>query len=278
MTFTNDQLKIGTCSWNYESWVGLVYSQPHQYAAEYLKEYSQKYSTVEIDSWFYKVPDPYEVDSYVSAVGNDFVFSCKAPQKLTQVFDYGTKTPNKHFLSIDLFERFYNRIEPVKDKISIMMLEFEYLNKEKMAGLDQFIEKLDAFIKQIPRNIKIGIECRNKNYLNTSYFDYLKSNDLVHVFSEKQYMPSVCELIDDYVMYLSDSVVVRLLGGDRKEMEKRTSQQWNKIVDEKDVGPVVLHIQQLLNYGKTVTLNINNHYEGSAPITIKKILNELSKI
>lgn len=47
------QLLIGTCHWKYPSWVNLVYSQPR--GINYLEEYAAKYSTVEIDQWFWSL-------------------------------------------------------------------------------------------------------------------------------------------------------------------------------------------------------------------------------
>jgi len=47
---------IGTCSWNYDSWVGPVYSKPREKAVEYLAEYSSRYRMVDVDSWFYRLP------------------------------------------------------------------------------------------------------------------------------------------------------------------------------------------------------------------------------
>ena len=47
-------MPIGTCSWNYDSWIGLVYDRKAPYSAAYLNEYARKYPTVEVDSWFYR--------------------------------------------------------------------------------------------------------------------------------------------------------------------------------------------------------------------------------
>jgi uncharacterized protein YecE (DUF72 family) len=71
MSENPSNLRIGTCSWNYPSWVGLVYSQPKRTAVEYLHEYSRKYTTAEIDSWFYKIPTPAEVDAYGEEAGGN---------------------------------------------------------------------------------------------------------------------------------------------------------------------------------------------------------------
>jgi uncharacterized protein YecE (DUF72 family) len=43
---------IGTCSWKYPSWRGLVYSDSGQ---NYLQEYAQHYSCVEVDQWFWSL-------------------------------------------------------------------------------------------------------------------------------------------------------------------------------------------------------------------------------
>lgn len=50
-------INIGTCSWKYDSWKGLVYSG--EKGINYLQQYSRQYSTVEIDQWFWSLFDKY---------------------------------------------------------------------------------------------------------------------------------------------------------------------------------------------------------------------------
>ncbi|HTX71180.1 MAG TPA: DUF72 domain-containing protein, partial [Rectinemataceae bacterium] len=76
-----DAVRIGTCSWNYDSWIGLVYSGPSPTAAGYLTEYARSFRTVEIDSWFYKIPDRREVLDYLSMVDPGFRFTCKVSEE-----------------------------------------------------------------------------------------------------------------------------------------------------------------------------------------------------
>ena len=50
------QLKIGTCSWKYDSWKGLVYERDRPYRPDdYLPDYAKYYNPVEIDRWFWSV-------------------------------------------------------------------------------------------------------------------------------------------------------------------------------------------------------------------------------
>ena len=46
----SNRVKIGTCSWKYPSWKGILYSE--RVGKNYLSEYARHYDTVEIDQWF----------------------------------------------------------------------------------------------------------------------------------------------------------------------------------------------------------------------------------
>ncbi|NIV99668.1 DUF72 domain-containing protein [Candidatus Saccharibacteria bacterium] len=62
-------------------------------------------------------------------------------------------------------------------------------------------------------------------------------------------------------------------GGDRQGIEKKSGKKWNQIWDDKDneLRSVADMINDLQSRGVEVYLNVNNHYEGSAPITIERI-------
>jgi uncharacterized protein YecE (DUF72 family) len=264
---------LGTCSWNYDSWVGLVYSHPCRTAAEYLREYAGKYRSAEIDSWFYKIPSEAEVREYGAAVDEGFRFICKAPQDLTLVLTRG-KVPSRNpsFLSPELFGSFYDRIAPLGDRIGAIVLEFEYLNRQKMGGVGEFLDRLGAFVRAIPRGMPIAIEPRNGGYLGRDYFSFLKDLGLIHVFSEKQYMPPIASVYDEFRDYLVDATILRLLGGDRKVIEAKAGERWDRIVDEKlERTEIARMVRNLMIQGKTVYIDVNNHYEGSAPLTIEGI-------
>ena len=67
-----------------------------------------------------------------------------------------------------------------------------------MASQGEFQEKFSAFIEQLDKNYHYYVEIRNPNYLNDSYFRFLKSLNLKHVFLQEYYMPSVMEVYDKY--------------------------------------------------------------------------------
>jgi uncharacterized protein YecE (DUF72 family) len=282
------QLRFGTCSWKYDSW-DTIYTPG---AGSHLQQYAQKYNTVEIDQWFWslfgtsiRLPDPFTAEQYSHDVPEDFIFSVKAPNAITLTHPYTrtknhTPAANPHFLSTDLFQRFLELIEPLHDKLGPLMFQFEYLNKQKMPSQRQFLDQFEIFIQDCPSGYQYAVEIRNPNYLNDSYFAFLKANKLSHVFLQGYYMPSVTELYQRWKATIAEQPfsVIRLHGPDRKGIEKQTGKVWNRIVASKEdeLPDIVDMVADLFERGVDVILNVNNHYEGSAPLTIERLQQRLA--
>lgn len=282
-------IRIGTCSWKYDSWKGLVY--PDKAKLNYLSEYSKHYNTVEIDQWFWslhlggKVTLPLEkvVREYNSSVGKDFRFTIKVPNSITLTHFYKKKKSdpliqNQYFLDQDIFRKFTDTLSPMGEKIGVLMFQFEYLNKEKMNSQMQFIEMFESFLDRSQTEYKIGIEIRNPNYLNENYFSFLQRNKIKMVFLQGYYMPPVWEIFNKFKKYLENTVIIRLHGPDRKAIEEKTGNVWDTIVEPKNEE--IFKISEMINYldsQKVDTyVNVNNHFEGSAPLTIEKLRKNLS--
>ncbi len=283
------KIRIGTCSWKYESWKNLVYSSVGD--VNYLKEYSQKYNTVEIDQWFWSLfgekkislPNPEVVEEYLNSVPKDFKFSIKVPNSITLTHFYNKNKneplkENPHFLSLDLLNDFLRLLEPLKNNLGPLMFQFEYLNKNKMPDQLEFQDKFSAFIQNAPKGFDYAIEIRNPNYLNKSYFEFIKENKIFHVFLQGYFMPPIWETYGKFNQSIKKCSVIRLHGPDRKGIEILSGGNWNKIIEPKNEELSIISemISDLLSKEIDIYLNINNHYEGSAPITIDRIIKLLN--
>jgi uncharacterized protein YecE (DUF72 family) len=265
------RLRVGTCSWKYDSWKGIVYSET--VGRNFLFEYAEKFDTVEVDQWFWSLhgpgrvtfPDPSAVSEYASSVPVDFRFSIKVPDSVTLThFRKKAKSdplvPNPHFLSVKALEDFLSRIGPLGKTIGPLIFEFEYLNKLKMPTQKAFQETFGAFIRKCPSGYHYCVEIRNPNYLNAEFFSFLDSNDLF-------------DIVDKNAGQIHGLAVIRLHGPDREGIEERTGKSWDRIVDPKDdeLERIAGMVKGLLSRDVSVYLNVNNHYEGSAPLTIEKL-------
>lgn len=281
-------IHIGTCSWKYPSWRGLVYSDAA--SLNYLQEYAQRYDTVEVDQWFWSLygpdkvmlPQPKAVAEYAASVPEGFRFGVKLPNALTLThFHQDAKSdplvPNPHFLSVDLLKAFLDRIQPLHANLGPLMFQFGYLNKKMMLSQAEFLDRLGAFVSQLPTGYSWCIESRNPNYLNDAYFAFLREHNLAYVFLQGYYMPPVFGIYEKCADRLTDNVVIRLHGPDRDGMEERADNVWSKIIEQRDadLDALTLMVQGLRLKRRNVWLFVNNHFEGSAPLTIERIQDRL---
>jgi len=90
-------------------------------------------------------------------------------------------------------------------------------------------------------------------------------------------MPHIAEVIAEHDIQTSSCSIVRLHGKDRQEIEEHSGGLWNDIIEPKDEGLKTAASIIKSNTSKKITsyINVNNHYEGSAPLTIERLLGNL---
>jgi uncharacterized protein YecE (DUF72 family) len=159
-----------------------------------------------------------------------------------------------------------------------MMFQFEYLNKQKMESQAKFFELFGNFIAGYENTFNFGVEIRNPNYLNRRYFDFLRDLELGQVFLQGYYMPDIFTIFARYSGYLDRPTVIRLHGPDRGDIEEKSGGRWDRILEPKDddLNQMTRVIEEMRSRNLDLYINVNNHYEGSAPITIRRIQDLLS--
>jgi len=281
----SELVKIGTCSWKYPSWKGILYS--NGVGSNYLSEYAQHYNTVEIDQWFWSLfagnkvvlPKPEVVSNYIASVPSHFQFSVKVPNAITLTHYYTRNkniplVTNPFFLSNDVFSEFLNLLHPMKNHLGALIFQFEYFNKQKIPSQRTFQEKFSTFIEKCPFGIPYCVEIRNPNYLNEEYFSFLRSANLIPVFLQGYYMPPIFDLYEKYHDFIEKFAVIRLIGRDRKEIEEKSQGNWNQLWEpkEEELERLEIMVRDFVSREIPLLINVNNHYEGSAPLTIERLI------
>src|SRR5438309_71310 len=73
---------VGTSGYSYPAWKGRFYPKRLP-AKELLPFYASRFSTVEINNTFYKMPSAKLVQSWADEAPDHFIFAVKAPQRIT---------------------------------------------------------------------------------------------------------------------------------------------------------------------------------------------------
>lgn len=284
-------LFVGTCSWKFDSWKGLVYDATKRYRAhDFLPDYARLFKSVEIDQWFWslfpggvRLPEDATVQSYRDAVPDDFVFTVKAPNSLTLTHFYAKQPrnhvefagrPNIYFLDVALLQQFIEKVAPLGKKLGPIMFQFEYLNRRKMPSLDAFTDRFARFISEAPPDFDYGIEIRNPEYLGPEFFDFLTHRRIGYVGLDGYHMPPIDDVFARYQPATTDWSVIRLHGPDRLAIEKETGKVWDRVVAPKPdrLRAVADIVRRNTSRGARTFVNVNNHFEGCAPVTIHRFL------
>ena len=192
--------------------------------------------------------------------------------------EHHANEPNPYFLSPDLLHRFLEILRPLHGKLGPLMFQFEYLNKQKMPSKEAFFERFGEFIDRAPKGYRYAVEIRNPNYLCPAFFEFLEKRQVGFVYLEGYYMPRIGEVFERFGPGTASFQVIRLHGGDRLEIEGETGEVWNRIVAPKPAGLEAAAKIVRANAKKRILtyLNLNNHFEGSAPLSLRRFLDVLA--
>ncbi len=90
-------------------------------------------------------------------------------------------------------------------------------------------------------------------------------------------MPPIGSIFEAHRPRTAPFCLIRLHGGDRAEIEKAAGERWNRIIAPKPEGLKAAAAITAENIRAKIStyVNVNNHFEGSAPLTIERFLREL---
>jgi uncharacterized protein YecE (DUF72 family) len=82
---SSPRIRVGPAGWSYKDWAGQVYPQPQPRGFDPLSYLAQYFDTIEINSSFYRIPDPKTAQRWVARVADhpDFRFTAKLWQGFT---------------------------------------------------------------------------------------------------------------------------------------------------------------------------------------------------
>lgn len=233
-------------------------------SAEYLRYYSSRFDTVEVDSTFYHCPTIDVVNNWKLKTPPGFVFSLKIPQSITH---------QKILVDCEKeFEEFVGTVQVLDEKLGPMVFQFPYFNKDVFNTPVQFLDRLRPFFKRLPRGsgYKFAVEIRNKWWLTKRFTDLLKENKVALVLQDHSLMPSAERVFSTIDPLTADFVYIRLLG-DRKTIEAKTT-VWNQVVEDRTASMTswVDVCQMVQRRGVPQYVYFNNHYEGFAVASVER--------
>ena len=269
-------VRFGTSSFSSKDWVGPFYPLGTQPAA-FLSTYASVFDTVEVDTTYYAIPSARTVDGWARKTPESFLLSAKFPRDIVHA-GRGSR-PDPRFLldpdsTYESRDDFLEVMERLGPRLGPLVLQFPYFNREAFPSAGPFLERLDRFLRDLPRRegLRYAVEVRNKAWVTKRLRDLLAGHDVAFVLVDQAWMPHGDEVEKKMDPVTSDFAYVRLLG-DRKAIELVTK-TWSKEV--LDHAPRLERwaslIVRLMDRGVRVLVYVNNHYAGHAPTTVRRLM------
>ena len=157
---------VGCAKWGRKDWIGKIYP-PGTKEAEFLPLYAKHFNSIELNATFYKIPSFKQAQEWKNKVGDNFLFAPKISNSISHIH----RLKN----TAESLERFLQGIAGFGEKLGPVFLMVHPSMGPKS------ISTLEAFVKQVPKNIKLFVELRHPEWFNDpatfrEVFDMLESN------------------------------------------------------------------------------------------------------
>jgi uncharacterized protein YecE (DUF72 family) len=124
---------IGTSGFSYPHWRGLFYPDKLP-QARWLEHYAQTFTTVELNSTFYRLASETTVKNWRDRTPQDFLFAVKASRLITHLHRlHGVQEPLESFLS---------RMQSLEQKLGPVLYQLPPSLKRDEALLEAFLQLL----------------------------------------------------------------------------------------------------------------------------------------
>lgn len=256
------KLYIGTSGWSYPkgegTWTGYFYPTGKINELEY---YSQFFNTVEINSSFYRPPNPGYVYNWARRVPKDFLFTVKLWQKFTHPKMYEEATRKEAAISLQDIDVFKNSIEPLVRYGKLGTLLAQFPPSFKNEGYGQQI--LTAVIKTFGQ-YRLAVELRHRSWSDDPDITaLLKENNVAWVqIDEPKFKSSIAEELP----ITSDTAYFRFHGRNAELWwTGDTETRYKYLYSAEEIKELADRVKSAAEQTQLLFALFNNHWRGFAP-------------
>ncbi len=151
------RIYVGRSGYAYNVWKESFYREKIS-PKEMLRFYSGRLNTVEINNTFYHMPVKSVLSSWAAQVPEDFIFSLKAPQRITHI-------KRLHHVEEEA-EYLFRTLSVLEGRLGPLLFQFPKNFHADRTALEEFLEL-------IPVNISCAFEFRSQSWLAPEILDLL---------------------------------------------------------------------------------------------------------
>lgn len=283
---------LGTSSWSFPGWKGLVWAEEHSeqvLARKGLSAYARHplFRTVGIDRTHYAPVDADTLKAYAQVVPEGFRFLTKAHEACTLAVypthpRYGAQRGQKNPLFLDAAYARDHVVAPFVEGLGAtagpLVFQMAQQPLEQLGGTPRkFAERLYRFLRDLPKGPMYAVEVRNAQLLTKDYRAALKAAGALPVISSiPQMPPPLSQPVDE-----AGPLIVRwmLTPHHTYESALEAYRPFDRLVDP-DLTvrrQIARLVREAKARGYPAWVIANNKAEGSAPLTLLELAKVLGE-
>jgi len=176
---------VGTSGYNYPEWKGSFYPEKLP-AAKMLPYYAERFTTVEINYTFYRVPNAKILAGWNGETPPGFRLTLKAPKRITHI----AKLKD----CAELLQYFMKTAATLGPKLGAILFQLPpYLRKD--------LAVLDDFLPRLPAGSCAAFEFRHASWMDPEVFSRLRARNLALCIADSEKFSTPLEITADYAYF-----------------------------------------------------------------------------
>lgn len=291
------RIRVGTCSWTDPTMVRAWYPAQVQGAANRLRYYATHFDTVEVDSTFYGLPNPYTAHLWAERTPPGFTFHVKAfamltrhgvrpdqlPATLRTTYDleldrYGRILHPPLELRQEVFELFSRALEPLRHegRLGVILLQFPPYFVANEVNHRYLAESVELLAPD-----RVAVEFRHVSWVQPSELDstlhLLSSLGATFVCVDEPRVEAA-NILPPLALATTDIAYVRFHGRNASTWNARSgsaAERFKYLYTENELAEWVEPVRKLREQAATTYLMFNNCFADYAPRNAKQIMSLL---
>lgn len=281
------RLHLGTSSWSFPGWRGLVYRDACTEAGlarDGLAAYAQHplFRSVGVDKTYYRPAPREEFTRLAAQVPPDFRFLVKIWRAVVELepFGGGSAAP---FLNptIAVRECVQPALDGLGDKCGPLLFQFPPLRFQTNRAAQEFVAGLRGFLRALPKGPLYAVEVRNRTLVGPELGETLAEAGVVPCLTVHPTMPELEIQSRELALDASRPLVMRwMLRANHQYAEaKDLYAPFNRLVEPDDTSRDALArlARAALAAGLGAWVIVNNKAEGSSPLSVERLARAIAE-
>ncbi len=279
------EIRIGTSGWNYPSgpgtWNGVFYPARRRRGFDELAYYAEHFDTVEVNSSFYRMPEPGQTSGWVRRTPAGFLFAVKLFQKFTHPDMYLAREGVRDWdVSRADFDLFRAGVGPLAEagRLAAVLAQFPasfHADADTRAYLEWLLGGLAAY--------PVAVELRHRSWSDDAAATgrLLDEHGAAWVLiDEPKFQSSIHQAGDATLAGRAPLAYVRLHGRNAAAWWDRATSddRYNYLYSRDELRPVAEAARAASTGNRRVVAYFNNHFSAKAVANAAVLKHDLGQI